>query len=67
MKNGVIPPNAKSSTLLIDQNGFRPATRKSRVSNITEAISLLDNSLELSSKNKASAMNTDSCSNEIIQ
>jgi len=67
VKNGGTPPNVESSTRLIDQNGFRPATRKSRASNIAEAISLLGNSLELSSKNLASAWNTDSLSNDNIQ
>jgi len=67
VKNGGTPPNVESSTRLIDQNGFRPATRKSRASNIAEAISLLGNSLELSSKNLASAWNIDSLSNDNIQ
>ena len=67
VKNGGTPPNAKSSTRLIDQNGFRPATRKSKVSNIAEAISLLGNSMELSSKNLASAMNKNSLTNDKIQ
>ena len=57
LRSNGTPPGTKSSTRLVDDAGMiRPSTRKTKSSNIADAIAGLGNSMESSSQTMASAI-----------